>query len=154
VSLIEIDVDDPGRDDVRELLETHLAFSHANTPLEFAFAFDLDKLRDPSVTFFSARIDGELVGVGAIKRLDDEHAELKSMHTREVRRNGGVGRAMVEHIVAFARRSGYRRLSLETGTTDAFAPARRLYGAMGFVPCGPFGDYGPSPYNTWMTMSL
>lgn len=149
-----IAVDDPRAEDVRALLETHLAFSYAVTPVGFAFVFDVERLCEPSVTFFSARVSGELLGVGALKRLDDLHAELKSMHTRETVRGRGVGRAMVEYIVGFAREHGYRKLSLETGTMEAFAPARALYERVGFEPCGPFGDYVPSPHNTWMTMSL
>ncbi|HYZ52685.1 MAG TPA: GNAT family N-acetyltransferase [Streptosporangiaceae bacterium] len=149
-----ISVDDPGAEDVRALLETHLAFCHALTPIAHAYALDADRLSEPGVTFFSARAGGMLVGVGALKRLDDSHAELKSMHTSEAVRGRGVGRAMAGHILAFAREQGYRRVSLETGTMDAFAPARALYARMGFEPCEPFGEYAPSPYNTWMTMSL
>ena len=151
---IVIGLDDPRADDVRTLLETHLAFSRAGTPKGYDFALDVDQLADPEVTFFSARISDRLVGVGALKRLDPSHAELKSMHTSEALRGRGVGRSIVEHIVAFAREQGYRRISLETGTTEAFAPARALYAATGFAPCEPFGDYAPSQYNTWMTMSL
>ena len=149
-----IAVDDPRADDVRSLLETHLAFSYAVTPAGFAFALDVEGLCEPGVTFFSAREGGTLIGVGALKRLDDVHAELKSMHTREADRGRGVGHAMVEHILAFARAHGYRRVSLETGTTEAFSPARAFYRALGFEPCEPFGAYAQSPHNTWMTMRL
>ena len=94
------------------------------------------------------------VGVTALKRLDQSHAELKSMHTRETERGRGAGRAMVEHLLTFARREGYRRVSLETGSTDEFVAARALYAKAGFRTCGPFGDYQPSPYNTFMAISL
>jgi putative acetyltransferase len=151
---IEVQADDPRAGDVRALLGTHLAFSRAVTPPAYSFALDVDQLSEPGVTFFSARADGILVGVGALKRLDDGHAELKSMHTLEVMRGRGVGRAMVEHILGFARSQGYGRISLETGTMDTFAPARTLYAGMGFVPCAPFADYVASPYNTWMTMVI
>jgi putative acetyltransferase len=151
---LEISVDDPRAADVRELLAAHRAFSRAVTPAEHSFALDVDELAEPGVTFFSARSNGWLVGVGALKRLDDTHAEVKSMHTRQTRRGRGVGRALVEHILAFARSAGYRQVSLETGTTEEFVPARTLYERAGFRPCGPFGDYPPSPYNTFMTITL
>jgi putative acetyltransferase len=150
----EIRIEDPGQRDVRALLERHLAFCHAATPLEHAFALDLDGLREPSITVFALRREGELLGVGALKELDAAHGEIKSMHTAAEARGLGVGRALVEHLVATAARRGYARVSLETGTADAFGPARELYATAGFVPCGAFGDYAESPDNTFMTLAL
>lgn len=150
----EITPDDPRADDVRELLERHLAFAHANTPPEDVHALDVDGLLDPAVTFFSFRRAGELLGVGALKQLDRHHAELKSMHTAQVARGRGVGRAMLGHLIGVARERGCRRVSLETGSMDAFAPARSLYASAGFTPCGPFGEYSPSRSSTFMTLSL
>ncbi len=149
-----IAVDDPRRDDVRGLLEAHLAFSRAVTPPGHVHALALEGLLDPAVTFFSARRDGVLVGIGALKRLDASHAEVKSMHTVEAARGQGVGRAMAEHLLVVAGARNYQRVSLETGTMDAFAPARSLYRKMGFVPCEPFGEYTVNPYSTCMTMIL
>ncbi len=150
----EISVDDPRAGDVRALLESHLAFANVHTPAEHVHALDIDGLLDPAVTFFSFRRNGELLGVGALKQLDRHHAELKSMHTAQAARGGGIGRAMLEHLIGVARDRGCRRVSLETGTMDAFAPARSLYANAGFTSCGPFGDYLPSPSNTFMTLSL
>jgi putative acetyltransferase len=149
-----ITTDDPRADDVRELLGRHLAFAHATTAPEDVYALDVDALLDPSVTFFSFRDDGELLAVGALKRIDDNHAEVKSMHTAEAARRRGIGRAMVEHLVGVARERGYRRVSLETGSGPAFAAARGLYASVGFEPCGPFGDYRPSPNSAYMTLVL
>jgi putative acetyltransferase len=146
--------DDPRRDDVRALLEAHLRFAHAMTPLEHVYALDLDGLLDPAIAFYSVRWGGELLGVGAIKELDPEHAELKSMHTAEAARRRGVARALVDHLVGVARDRGARRVSIETGTGEAFAPARSLYASAGFVPCGPFGDYAATEDNTFMTLEL
>jgi putative acetyltransferase len=149
-----ISTDDPRADDVRGLLERHLAFARATTAPEDVYALDVDGLLDPGVTFFSYRVDGELLGVAALKRLDDEHAEIKSMHTAEAARGRGVGRALVDHLVGVARERGYRRVSLETGSGPAFAPARRLYASARFTPCGAFGDYRPSPNSAYMTFRL
>jgi putative acetyltransferase len=151
---LEIGVDNPRADDVRALLARHLAFSRKTTPAVYSFALDVEQLVDPTVTFFSARDAARLVGVAALKRLDQDHAELKSMHTSEAERGRGIGRALVEHILAFARAAGHRRVSLETGATDEFVPARTLYAKIGFMSFGAFGNYRTSPYNTFMTMTL
>ena len=149
-----ISIDDPRADDVRALLERHLAFARASTRPEDVYALDVDGLADPAVTFFSYRADGRVVGVAALKRIDEEHAELKSMHTAEEARGQGVARALVEHIVGLARERGYRRLSLETGSGPAFEPARALYASAGFAPCEAFGDYTPSPNSAYMALAL
>jgi putative acetyltransferase len=146
--------DDPRAEDVRALLDSHLTFSDQVTPPGHVHALDLEGLLDPAVTFFSARRDGVLLGVGALKRLGPSHAELKSMHTSEDTRRQGVGEAMVGHILAFAAASHYRRVSLETLTTSAFGPARSLYKKAGFVRCEPFGEYTANPYSTFMTIEL
>lgn len=151
---ISISIEDPRAEDVSTLLATHLAFSRSATPAEYSFALDVDELLESSVTFFAAREEGQLVGVAALKELDCSHAELKSMHIVESQRNRGVGQALVRHVLAHARKAGYRQVSLETGSTDEFAPARCLYVKAGFEPCGPFGGYRASPYNTFMTASL
>jgi putative acetyltransferase len=149
-----VEVEDPRNPEVAALLERHLAFCHATTPREHAFALDLDGLLDPTVTFFALRLDGELLGVGALKELDLTHGEIKSMHTAAEARGLGVGRAIVDHLLVAAAGRGYTRVSLETGTTQGFAPARALYTSSGFVPCGPFADYADSPDNTFMTVDV
>ena len=150
-----IAADDPRAPDVRALLARHLAFAHATTAPEDVFALDVEALVDPAVAFFSCRgDDGTVLGVGALKRLDDTHAEIKSMHTAHEARGRGVGRAMVEHLLAVARERGFRRVSLETGAGPAFAPARALYASAGFTPCGAFGAYVPSANSAYMTRTL
>jgi putative acetyltransferase len=146
--------DDPRAEDARALLESHLTFSDQVTPPGQVHALDLEGLLGPDVTFFSARRGGVLLGVGALKRLDRSHAELKSMHTSQAARRQGVGQAMVAHILAFAAASKYQRVSLETLTTSAFGPARSLYKKAGFVRCEPFGEYTATPFSTFMTISL
>ncbi|HEY8143834.1 MAG TPA: GNAT family N-acetyltransferase [Kofleriaceae bacterium] len=149
-----IAVDDPRADDVRALLATHLAFSNQHSPPEDVHALDVDALLDPAVTFFAYRRAGRLLAIGALRRMDEEHAEVKSMHTASDARGQGVGRAMLAHLIAEARTRGYRRLSLETGTMAAFEAARALYSSAGFVPCEPFGGYFHSPNSACMTLSL
>jgi putative acetyltransferase len=149
-----IAIDDPRADDIRALLERHLAFARSLSPPEDIHALDVDGLVDSAITFFSFRGGGRLLAVGALKRLDAEHAEVKSMHTAEAARGRGIGRAMLEHIIGVARRRGFRRLSLETGSMAGFVPARTLYASAGFEECGPFGDYRPSPNSTFMTLRL
>jgi putative acetyltransferase len=149
-----IAVDDPRRGGIPAVLEQHLIFSRMVTPASGVHALALEGLLDPAVTFFSARLDGELVGVGALKQLDKTHVELKSMHTVQTARRQGVGRALVEHLLSVAADRNYRRVSLETGAMDAFAPARTLYAQLGFRPCPPFGQYIGSPTSACMTIEL
>jgi putative acetyltransferase len=149
-----IAIDDPRAPDVRALLKRHRDFALAQTPAEHSFALDADELLDPAITLFSFRAEGSLLGVGAIKRLGPRHAEIKSMHTAEAARGRGVARAILEHLLGVARNRGIHRVSLETGTTAAFAPARALYHSAGFVACGPFDHYQPSEDNLFMTLTL
>ncbi len=151
----EIAVADPRHPQVRALLERHLAFCLSQTPPEHSFALDADALRQPAITFFSYRDSGGAVlGVGAIKELDAGHAELKSMHTAAEARGRGVGRAMLDHLLSVARSRGYRRVSLETGTTPGFTAARAMYSGSGFLPGEPFADYVRSEDNTFYTLAL
>ncbi|MBA2516215.1 MAG: GNAT family N-acetyltransferase [Solirubrobacterales bacterium] len=149
-----ISIDDPRAPDVRALLERHLAFANSHSPPEDVHALDVDALLDPAVTFFSFRLGDELLGVAALKRLDESHAELKSMHTAQGARGRGIGRAMLDHLIYFARQRRFQRVSLETGAMPAFAPARSLYASAGFRPCEPFGDYRLSRNSTFMALSV
>ncbi len=149
-----IAVDDPRKPDIRALLERHLAFSRSETPPEHSFALDVDGLLHPSITFFSCRTASELLGVAALKELDGEHGEVKSMHTAAAARGHGVGRAMLNHLLAVARSRGYRHVSLETGTTPGFAAARALYESSGFTDAEPFADYVRTVDNTFYTLVL
>jgi putative acetyltransferase len=150
-----IAVDDPRRPEVRTLLERHLTFCLSETPPEHSFALDVDALVQPGIAFFSYRDgDGTVLGVGAIKELGPADAELKSMHTAAEARGRGVGRAILDHLLSVARSRGYRRVSLETGTTPGFAAARALYTSVGFVPAEPFGDYARTEDNTFYELAI
>ena len=150
----QIGVDDPRRADVRALVERHVEFARAQSPPEHSFALDASGLLDPAITVFSFRADGIVLGIGALKRLGPHHAEIKSMHTAEAARGRGIGRAILNHLVDVARTLGLRLVSLETGTTSAFAPARALYEDVGFVKSEPFADYQPSDDNLFMALEL
>lgn len=150
----EITEADPQADDVRELIARHLRLTQAVTPAEFAFALNDDELVEPGITFFGLRGHGQLLAIGALKYVEADHVELKSMHTAETARGRGLGRKMLDHLLSTARSAGCQRVSIETGSSDDFAPARALYATAGFVPCGPFGEYSASDWNTFMTLDL
>lgn len=151
---MQIDIDDPARPDAAALLAEHLADMHATSPAESVHALDVGALKLPGMSFWTAR-DGEvLLGCGALKELDPTHGELKSMRTSAAARGTGVGRAILLHLLSVGRERGYARLSLETGTQDDFLPARTLYAAHGFIPCGPFADYTEDPHSAYFTLEL
>ncbi|MGW4644433.1 GNAT family N-acetyltransferase [Sphaerisporangium sp. NPDC004334] len=154
MSSIEIVADDLSGPRIAEFLRAHLAEMRSITPPESVHALDLDALRKPDVTFWSVMDGGILVGCGAIKRLDAGHAEVKSMRTAPRRKRSGVATLLLEHIIGEARREGFTRLSLETGSQEFFLPARRLYEKLGFAYCEPFADYGHDPNSVYMTRTL
>lgn len=141
-------------DDVQCLLAFHFEQMHGNSPPEACHVLPSDGLRSPTITFWSLRENGQLLGIGALKQLAPDHGEIKSMRTAPGAFGRGVGTAILHHIVAEARRRGYNRLSLETGSTEPFAAALRLYSREGFVPCGPFGGYRDTPFTRFFTREL
>jgi putative acetyltransferase len=151
---MEIRVDDLRGPAVRALLEDHLAEMHRHSPPESAHALDLDGLRKPGITFWTAWAGGALMGCGALKELERTHGEVKTMRTAPEHRRQGVAKAMLAHILAEAERRRYHRLSLETGSMDAFRPARELYESFGFSYCPPFGDYAEDPNSVFLTRVL
>ena len=151
---MEFRLDDLSGEEVRELLRLHLASALQHSPPESVHALDVDGLRRPGVTFWSCWRNGELLGCCALKDLDGTHGEIKSMRTAPRHERQGIGARMLEHLLAQAHARGYRRLSLETGSAEAFAPARRLYERHGFEYCGPFGDYAEDPWSRFMSLRL
>ncbi|WP_235915535.1 GNAT family N-acetyltransferase [Puerhibacterium puerhi] len=145
----------PDHPDVVALLSEHLADMYATTPAESVHALDVRALLDPAITFVTARdAGGALLGCGALKELDAGHGELKSMRTAASARGRGVATAVLRRLLAIATERGYARVSLETGTQEFFAPARRLYARHGFTECPPFAGYGPDPHSAFMTLAL
>ncbi|MGM9473863.1 GNAT family N-acetyltransferase [Pseudarthrobacter sp. YS3] len=157
--MIIIDRDHPPREDVYQLLSEHLADMFATSPAESVHALDPSALSGPSITFWTAREDGELLGCGALKLLDSPQragklGEIKSMRTAAGARGRGVATLMLNHILEEARGGNFAHIYLETGTEDYFAPARRLYARNGFTPCPPFADYVPDPNSVFMELRL
>jgi putative acetyltransferase len=151
---MRIELDDLSRPAIHALLNEHLRSMYALSPPESVHALDLDELRGPDMTFWSAWDGDVLLGCAALKELDAAHGEVKSMRTPSALRRRGAGRRLLEHIIAVARSRGYERLSLETGAMPAFAPAHHLYTTHGFTQCGPFGEYVADPHSLFMTLDL
>ncbi len=151
---MDIRIDDLSAAEIRALLQEHLDSMKLYSPPESIHALDLAALRQPQITFWTAWEKDELFGCGALKELDPRHGEIKSMRTAAAHLRQGVAAALLNHILGEARQRGYRRLSLETGSHPAFAPARSLYASFGFIPCGPFADYRLDPYSVFMTREL
>ena len=159
---MNIEIDDLTRPAIHALLNEHLQSMRELSPPESVHALDLEKLRSPEITFWSAWEGPLLLGCGALKELDaqhgqphgERHGEIKSMRTPAALRRQGAGRAILAHILTAARSRKYARLSLETGSMQAFKPAHALYQSFGFAYCGPFGDYADDPNSVFMTLRL
>ena len=151
---MDIRIDDLRGQAIKDLLQVHLDAMHTHSPPDSVHALDLDALRHPSMTFWTAWEGQALLGCGALKQLSPDHGELKSMRTASEHLRKGVGRALLRHIETIARSRGMHRLSLETGPHAPFEAAQELYASEGFAPCGPFADYAPDPYSLFMTKLL
>ena len=151
---MKIALDDLTQPEIHALLNEHLQSMYELSPPESVHALDLEQLRKPEITFWTAWEDSLLLGCGALKELDRRHGEIKSMRTPKTLRRRGAGQAILAHIITAANSRGYERLSLETGTGDAFTPAQNLYASFGFAYCGPFGDYHEDSFSVFMTKLL
>jgi putative acetyltransferase len=151
---MDIRADDLSGHEISQLIQEHLRSVALLSPPESVHALGLEALRRPEITFWSAWQDSELLGCGALKELDATHGEIKSMRTASRHLRQGVAARLLGHILEEAKRRSYRWLSLETGSMEAFAPARRLYARFGFRECGPFADYVEDPYSVFMTREL
>jgi putative acetyltransferase len=151
---VKIRIDDLTGPEIAALLAEHLAGMRSWSPPGSVHALPLEGLRSPEITFWSAWENDELLGCGALRELDPHHGEIKSMRTVSRHLRKGVGRAMLQHIIAEAQCRGYRRISLETGAQPGFEPARQLYAQAGFTTGGPFADYTNDPNSVFMTKEL
>jgi len=151
---MQIREDDLSSVQTQALLRLHLAGMHANSPPGHVFALDLTGLQAADVTVWSAWAGDAILGLGALRRLDAETGEVKSMRTHPDHLRKGVAAALLEHIIVEARALGLRRLSLETGSGPAFDPALALYRRRRFVSGPPFGDYTASTFNQFLHLAL
>lgn len=151
---VEIRIDDLTSSAIIGLLQEHLRNMALHSPPESVHALDLEALRKPEITFWTVWLGEELMGCGALKELDSQHGEIKSMRTAAGHLRKGVAARLLQHILDEAKRRSYRRLSLETGSMEAFAPARKMYAAFGFEPCLPFANYSEDPYSLFMAKFL
>ena len=151
---MHIKIDDVNGSEIRELLQEHLLSMRRHSPPQSVHALDIEALRKPEITFWTVWESSELLGCGALKELDSQHGEVKSMRTSLLHLRRGVATNLLNHIIEKARRRGYSRLSLETGSMEVFEPARKLYANFGFTYCGPFADYVEDPNSVFMTKEL
>ncbi len=149
--IIEDDLSGPA---IAALLQLHLDEMHQWSPPCKVHAMPIERLRESDVTFWSAWHGENLTGCGALKHLDDHHGEVKSMRAHPDYRGKGIGKAMLAHLLAEAAARGYSRVSLETGSSPEFQPARQLYESHGFAPSGPFGRYKADPFSIFMTRQI
>jgi len=151
---MDIRIDDLQGSAIQALLQAHLDAMYEHSPPESVHALDLEALRHPSITFWTAWEGDELLGCGALKQHNADHGELKSMRTANAHVRRGIARAILRHIESAARVKGIQRISLETGPHAPFAAAQKLYASEGFVECEPFADYVLDPYSLFMTKVL
>jgi len=151
---MEIKLDDLSGPEIRALLEEHLRSMYSLSPPESVHALDLDELRKPEISLWTAWSGTQLLGCGALKELSASHGEIKSMRTAIAHRRKGVARVILTHLVDEAEKRKYVRLSLETGSQIEFEPARRLYESFGFEYCPPFEGYVDDPNSVFMTKVL
>jgi putative acetyltransferase len=151
---MKIRLDDLSSPAVAALLQEHLDDMHRTSPPESVHALDLSKLKAPSIRFWCAWRDEQLLGCGALKLHSSLDAEIKSMRTARVFLRQGIAAKILQHIIAYARETGLQSLYLETGTQDFFKPAHHLYLRHGFDFCGPFADYKADPNSCFMHLDL
>lgn len=151
---MEIRIDDLSGTEVIDLLIEHRRAMFEHSPPESVHALDVVELRAANMTFWSAWDGNSLTGCGALKQIDETQGEVKAMRTATEHLRKGVARQILDHIIAEARVRNYERISLETGTADAFDAARRLYESRGFEYCGPFGEYSEDPHSVFLTLTL
>lgn len=151
---MDIRVGELQNEQVITLLKEHHEDMLTHSPEESVHALDLSALEAPSITFWSFWINHELAGVGALKEIDKTHGEIKSMRTSSNHLRQGIASQLLEHIIKQANIRSYKKLSLETGTMDAFVPAQKLYKQFGFKVCEPFSCYEKDPYSMFMTKEI
>lgn len=151
---MDIRIDDLSDPRIESFLDEHVQEMKSVSPPESKHALDIDSLRKPGITFWSAWLKEELVGCGALKELDPSHAEIKSMRVSSIHRGNRLASKLLSHMLAEAKSRGYEKLSLETGSMAFFRPARKLYEKFGFQYCEPFSDYEKDPNSVFLSLDI
>ena len=140
--------------EVHKLLVKHFIELRSVSPEGSAHVLDIAGLKDPSIKFWSLWEEDELMGIGALKFLDKEHGEFKSIRVNDKFRNKGFGLKVINHLIEEAKKLGIKKLSLETGAGKFFTPARGLFIKCGFKVCGPFSHYQEDVNSVYMSMLI
>jgi putative acetyltransferase len=152
--MVIIQPESPLTADLALLMRRHTDAMHAQSPPGSIHMLDASKLAQPGIWFFVVRDGADVIGMGAVKRIDAGHAEIKSMHILAEHRGQGLSRLMLNHLINHALEQGFTKLSLETGSQPGFEPARILYAKAGFEECGPFEGYKLDPNSVFMTRMI
>ena len=148
---IEGNFDNP---EVHELLIKHFIELRSVSPEGSAHVLDIAGLKDPTIKFWSLWEENDLMGSGALKFLDKEHGEFKSIRVSDKFRSKGNGTKVINHLINEAKKLNIKRLSLETGAGDLFLTARKLFSKSGFEACEPFSHYKKDINSIYMTMLI
>lgn len=151
---MEIRLDNLESEEVACFLQQHIDDMRATSPPESKHALDLEGLKAPEISFWTLHSAGNLLGCAALKELGGGQGEIKSMRVLATARGQGIGKRLLDHVVAEAQARGYQNLWLETGSMPFFEPARHLYQKHGFVICPPFGSYREDPNSVFMRLGL
>ena len=137
--------------EVNELLKKHFIELRAASPEGSAHVLDIPGLRVNSIKFWSLWDDKKLIGCGALKFINKEHGEFKSIRIHDDFRKKGLGTEVINHLISEAKKLKIKRLSIETGAGDFFIPARKLFKKAGFTPCKPFAHYKEDVNSVYLT---
>jgi len=151
---VKIKIDDLKGEEIAKLLSEHHQDMLSHSPPESVHALDIQKLKSADITFWTAWIEDELAGCAALKEIDSNHAEIKSMRTSKAMLRKGVAKNLMNHLLMESKNRGYSKISLETGSMQIFIPARELYKRFGFEMCEPFADYIEDSHSVFMTKRL
>ena len=152
--MISIKEDDLSGPEIAALLRDHVQGMHDTSPPDSIHTLSLDALRAPGITVWTAWEGSELLACGALKELDGEAGEIKSMRTVDAHLGRGIASKVLQHIVSNATQRGYKKLYLETGSAAAFQPAHALYSKAGFTFRAPFADYPDDPFSRFMEKNI
>ena len=154
MNALKIEIDDLSNPEVINFLNEHLQHMIQVTPPGYVHALDIEALRNPEITFWTVWEAELLLCCGALKKLNPEHAELKSMRTTPTHLGKGIASFLLDHILSKAKELNYQKIYLETGSYEVFQPARKLYEKFGFTYCEPFADYKESVNSVYMSVDL